>query len=281
MSKLLSAAGVALSLVLLAPSGVASAASEVTEASTSRVSKPKVKAAVSAKEAVEGDRLTVKATVGSQKQAMRATLYEWTVPAYFGTASWEPVKSVSVRGRGKVKFKAVAGAADSERFRVGVTYRAAKEVFSKPVSVKVWRWVPLSDISTYYSSSSLFLSFTTVSINGLAQKAWGPVTYGQDRSWEQRFTPGRRCKSFRALLGLSDLSGDGTSGVIKLTADDQVIYESPALAPGMTVPVAVPLSLPYRFGLQSFDTTPLAPTDQKAVRGWPMVGEPELLCSGV
>ena len=47
------------------------------------------------------------------------------------------------------------------------------------------------------------------------------------------------------------------------------------LTPGMAVPITLSLALPYRFGLQAFDTS------TGAIESWPAVGEPALLCTNV
>ena len=57
------------------------------------------------------------------------------------------------------------------------------------------------------------------------------------------------------MLGLSDISADGSSGVVKVTVEDAVVYQSPTLTPGMEVPLTLPIALPYRFGLQASDTS--------------------------
>ena len=90
-----------------------------------------------------------------------------------------------------------------------------------------------------------------------------------------RFTPGRNCRSFRAVLGLADISADHSSGQIKITADDATIYESPTLVPGMDAPMEIALATPYRVGFQFFNTS------DEGLRSWPILGEPALLCSGV
>lgn len=77
------------------------------------------------------------------------------------------------------------------------------------------------------------------------------------------------------ILGVDDQSDDGSSGAIAITADDVSIYESPALTPGMSVKIQVPLALPYRFGLRATDTSP------DGVDAYPVIGDPALLCTGI
>jgi hypothetical protein len=194
------------------------------------------------------------------------------VPLY-GDASWEAVRSVKVGGRSRVVFKRIATGLNQERFRATVTYITGKPVTSRPVSVKVWRWIPLSEYTPYYETSGA--SFGEAMLNGTRYKAWGAASYSHVGAWESRFTPGRHCMAFRGVLGVADISGDGSSGSIRFTADDVMVYESPTLTPGMDVPVEVALASPYRFGLQAFDTSP------EGVESWPVIGEPAFLCTGV
>jgi hypothetical protein len=137
----------------------------------------------------------------------------------------------------------------------------------------VWRWIPLSDYPPYYQTSSV--GFGQVTINGTAYDGWGPRTYSHVGPWESKYTPGRNCKSFRGVIGLSDISDDGSSGVVKVTVEDAVVYQSPTLTPGMDVPLTLPIALPYRFGLQAFDTS------TGVIESWPAIGDPALLCTGV
>ncbi|NYD40057.1 hypothetical protein [Nocardioides panaciterrulae] len=233
----------------------------------------------SAKAVKEGDRLTLTVTVKSPRTATSATFQKWYVPVY-GTASWQTVKTVKVNGRRKVRFKRVATDENTERYRVFVTYRhVARPVVSNAVSVTIWRWIPLSDYHPYYTTGGT--TFGTTTINGVAYTGWGVDIYSHTGSWESRFTPGRHCRSFKAVLGVADISADGSSGAITFTADDTQVYASPTLTPGMSVPVTVDLAKPYRFGIQLLDTTPGATTERDAVESWPVLGEPTFLCTGV
>ena len=156
---------------------------------------------------------------------------------------------------------------------MSVTYAGKRAaVASKPISVTVWRWIPLRDYEPYYSAG--YPAFGQVSLNGRRYDGWG-ARYVHAGSWEARFTPGRHCNAFRGVLGLSDNSDDGSSGTIGFTADDSLIYGSPPLTPGMEFPVEVPLAKPYRFGIQLADTSP------DKIESWPVIGDPAFLCTGV
>jgi hypothetical protein len=233
----------------------------------------------SAKQVDEGERLTLTATVTSSRTATRATLQKWYVPGY-GTASWQTVRTVRVNGRSKVPFKRVATNENTERYRVFVAYRhVAKPVVSKAVNVTVWRWIALSGYDPYYTTGGT--GFGTTTINGAAYTGWGVVTYSHTGAWESRFTPGRHCKSFKSVLGVADISADGSSGAITFTADDTDVYASPSLTPGMSIPVIVDMAKPYRFGIQLLDTSPGGTTGRDAVEAWPVLGDPAFLCTGV
>jgi hypothetical protein len=227
----------------------------------------------------EGSRLTLTATITSPLQASKVTLQKLYVPMYYGDPTWTPVKTLRVHGKRKVNFGVVATGLNNERYRVTVTYKNAKPFTSKPVGVTVWRWIPLSEYNPYYETGGAI--FGTTSINGHPYKGWGAATYSHAGAWESRFTPGRHCKAFQGVLGLGDVSADGSSGTINFTADDTVAYQSPSLTPGMDVPVVIPLPRPYRIGIQLFDTTPGGTTGRDDAESWPVIGDPALLCTGV
>lgn len=291
MFKRVRVAGVAASLLMSASAGAVSAsASPHANADSVAQQAPVGPASVhrgatlasSAKQVTEGDRYTLTATIKATRQASKVTLQKYH-PSLYGwdDPSWEPVKTVKVRDRSKVKFGAVATGLNTERYRAVVSYKTARPFISKPANITVWRWIPLSDYDPYYESEPYSMTFGTTTINGQAYNGWGPYTYSHTGTWEARFTPGRHCTSFRAVVGLADISADESTGAINFTADDTVIYQSPTLTPGMSLPVTVPLAEPYRFGIQLFDTTPGGTTGRDAVESWPVIGDPALLCTGV
>lgn len=244
-------------------------ASRLVALATKAPQRPRLKS--SPKQVEEGDRFTLTATIRSPRKATRVTLEQWYVPPYFGTPRWETAKSLRVRGKKKVKFRTVA--TNIERYRVAVAYQeTTKLAVSQPVGVTVWRWIPLSKYAPYYETHGII--FGQTSINGHAYAGIGAAYYSHAGAWEARFTPGRRCKAFRGVIGLDDISDDGSSGTVTLTGDDAPVYSSPVLTPGMAVPVTVPLDDPYRFGVQLFDTSP------EDTESWPAIGEPALLCHG-
>lgn len=286
MLKRVRAAVAVVSLVLVSTAAGASvaladpASHQVREHSASKVTfKCGVTLASSAKQVEEGDRLTLTASVASPKQAARVTLQKWYVPAYYGTPAWQTVKTVLVGGRKAVKFHTVATYLNNERYRVSLTYKHAKPVTSKPVNLTVWRWIPLSEYTPYYTTGGTM--FGTTILNGNPYTGWGASSASHTGAWESRFTPGRHCKTFRGVIGVADISGDGSSGTINFTADDEIIYQSPSLTPGMDEHVNIPLSKPYRFGIQLFDTTPGGTTGKDTIESWPVIGDPALLCTGV
>lgn len=234
----------------------------------------------SANQVTEGDRYTVTARVKSPTQAAKVTLEKFRPPLYDGGRSyWDTVKITKTRGKAKTKFGVVATSENTERYRAVVTYKNAKPVKSKPVNVTVSRWIPLSDYAPYYNTGGT--GFGTATINGQAYKGWGAAAYSHTGAWDTRFTPGRNCQSFRGILGLGDISNDGSTGTIQFTADDAPTYQSPTLTPGMAVPVTIPLPQPYRFGIQLTDTTPGGTTGRDPIQAWPVIGDPAFLCTGI
>lgn len=228
-------------------------------------------ATLSAREVNEGDRLTVRVKVTSPKKARRVNLERWDVPLYYGTPAWKKVASVKARGRARVNFSRVAVGPDSERYRVQVTYKKrAKPVRSAPVQAKVWRWIGLRSFSAYYETVGT--AFIHQALNGRTYQAWGGY-FGYYRSWEAKFTPGRNCKAFRGIVALADHSYDDSTGAIVLSADDQVLYQSPELTPGMQATMYVPMATPYRIWLQALNTS------EEGVRSYPNIGDPAMLCN--
>lgn len=231
-----------------------------------------VRLTASTSEAVEGDVLSLRATVKKPKQARRITLQRWEVPLYFGNPSWKDVRTVKVRKR-TTTLHDVATSLNTARYRVVVTRKQGKPLKSVPVNVAVWRWIPLRNISSYSSTSGAV--FSEANVNGSRYKTWGAAWYSSAEFWAAGFTPGRNCKAFAGVLGVDDQSDDGSSGTIAITADDVSIYASPALTPGMSMKIQVPLALPYRFGLRATDTSP------DGVEAFPVIGDPTLLCTGI
>lgn len=233
-------------------------------------------------EVEEGGQFTLTVSIKSPAAATKVTLQRYQPSRYgWDAPEWKHVKTVSPRGKRELRFVAVATEKNAERFRVVVMYKKAKPATSNPVSVKVWRWIPLSEYDPYYLSEPAGMIRSSVALNGRSYSGWGAAYYSHTGSWEARFTPGRHCKAFRGVLGVADMSHDGSSGTIAVTADDIVVYESPVLTPGMDISVTVPLALPYRLGLRLLDTTPGGTPSRDAVESWPVVGDPGLLCSGV
>lgn len=233
-------------------------------------------------EADEGDSLTLTARMKSARSAGRIALEKYRPPFYDGDpGDWEPVDERRVRGRSQIAFDVVAVDLNEEKYRAVVSYGEGRIVTSKAVTVTVWRWIPLAEYDPYYEAEPYAAGPGTTQINGQSYSGWGPRTYSHTGSWESRFTPGRNCKAFRTVLGLADISSDGSSGLIRFLADDSTVYESPVLTPGRQLEATVPLDLPYRFGLQILDTSEGGTTGRDDVESWPVLGEPAFNCTGV
>lgn len=224
--------------------------------------------------ATEGDRVKISTKVGSPRSAERVQLQERQVDT-FGNASWVTVRSAAVRRQARHTFSVVADGLNRERYRARVTYRQAKPSASKPIGVTVWRWIPLTDFRPYYSTYGVSSgSYSNFAMNGRQYMGW--YTYSSYRSWEARYTTGRNCKAFRGELGVRDESSDGSQATITLlTEEDQVLYESPVLAPGAVTVVNLSLAMPYRFSVRATDLS------SEKLHALPAIGDPAFLCTGI
>lgn len=222
-------------------------------------------------EVTEGDRLALTVRVPRASTATRVTLERFGYDAVY-QLGWQPVGSR--KAATTTRFKVTVTDKDKASYRAVVRYRnAAKAVVSKPIAVKVWRWVPLKDITRYYTTNGTGVG--TASLSGQTYNAWGTYTFARPGSYEDRFTPGRNCKSFKGLAGVTDLSDDGSSGTVAVYADDALVWQSPSLTPGMTVPFEVPIALPYRLGLIASNTS------ATGVKAYAAIGDPVLLCTNL
>lgn len=266
--KLTLAAATAAVIVSALPAAASPPAGESRNASI-----PKATVKSSTDVATEGDRITLRVRVPDASNAKRVVLQE-RMTDVFGDAVWS--EADSKRARSRVVFKRTVTAANEAAYRVAVSYRGrSKPVVSPAEKLTVWRWIELREFSPYFSTSSL-VGIGDDAMNGAAYETWGlHYTISSPRAWESRITPGRHCTAFRAVLGLSDRSADSSSGSISFTADDALVYQSPVLTPGMTVPVTLDLARPYRFGLAAANTSP------ESVRAYPMVGNGALYCTGI
>lgn len=236
-----------------------------------------------ASEVEEGDQVVLNAQIKRASSAARVSLQKFVPPLYEGDeAEWTLVETKRVRGRGSVPFEVVATDHNQEKYRAVAAYRGHPPAASRPLTLVVWRWIPLSDYDPYYEAQPYSTAFGTVQINGRPYNGWGPYTHSHSGAWESRFTPGRHCRAFRSVVGVADISHDESSGTVTLTADDVVVYESPSLTPGMEIEMSVPLDvLPYRFGVQLFDTSPGGTSGRDDIESWPVLGEPAFNCTGV
>lgn len=272
ITRLVIATVVASALTSVAPAGAEpSSRSEVV--AKARAARPAGGVVLTSprREVEEGDRLRLTAKVKKPRRAKRAVLQLWTVPIYYGSPSWETVRTARVK-RKRVRFNVVVTSLNTARYRV-VVPQGRRMMKSRPVSIKVWRWIELREFASYYSTNVTGVSEKL--INGSRHRAWGPQYAISNVSWESRYTPGRNCKAFSGVAGLWDASADGSSGVIVLHADDDEIYRSKQLTPGVEVRFQVPLARPYRLALQAFNTS------AEDLDAWPLIGDPSLLCTGV
>lgn len=256
----------------LAASGAPLAAS--TQASTAGAEVHAVQITSASSQATEGDRITIVAKVASPRKADRVQLQERQVDV-LGNASWVTVRSRAVRGTARHSFTVVADGINRERYRARATYRRGKAAVSKGKTVTIWRWISLTSYRPYYSTYGISAThYSNFAMNGRQYIGW--YTYSSDRSWEARYTPGRNCKAFRGELGVRDESSDGSSATITLlTEEDQLLYESPVLAPGNVTKVSLTMAKPYRFTVRATDVS------ADGVHALPAIGDPFFLCTGV
>ncbi|RYU14843.1 hypothetical protein [Nocardioides iriomotensis] len=218
----------------------------------------------------EGERFKVKVRVGSPANAKTLSL-QLRVVDVLGNASWTTVRSRRVASTARHTFKLVATGVGKQRFRALVAYRGSGKARSTARGVTVWAWTDLARIPAYYATSGVNHEYFQFGLAGTQYRGW--LTMGGYGSWETRFTPGRNCKAFRGVAGVTDQSADGSSGQVTLIADETtVVYQSPVLTPGAAHVFEVPLSAPYRFAIQGRNLS------LDGVRSYPAIGTPQFLC---
>ena len=222
----------------------------------------------------EGKRIEVGVKVASPQKAKGVQLQERQEDV-LGNYSWVTIRSRAVNGSSRHTFKVVATAKNVAKYRARVSYRSGGPTTSKVAAVTVWRWISLLDYRPYYNTNGVIAApYNSFNINGSQYLGW--KTYGSYPSWESRYTPGRHCKAFTGVLGVTDDSADGSTATISLGTDaDSTIYSSPTLSPGMQSKVNIHMNLPYRFIITARSTS----ASETAV--YPAIGNPEFLCTGV
>lgn len=220
----------------------------------------------------QGDKYDVVVRVASPRRARTVQIQTQTTDI-FGAVQWTFLKSVRVAGQAKRSVPLVATGVGRQRFRALVTYRDAKPATSRPFGTTVWQWTVLSRIPSYYSTGGVAdYSGAQFGMNGDQYVGW--FTHYDYGMWEARYTPGRNCKAFRGVFGVTDDSSDGSSGEFTLLTDEtDVVYQSPSLVPGAVETVQLELANPYRFAIQARDTSP------DGLAAYPAIGNPEFLCN--
>lgn len=242
-------------------------------ASAARANAPSAKVTVPPA-VTQGDRFTVHVTVKHRAQVRRVHVQQRVANVY-GDWSWLTVKKLRVRSGAGVDYQAVAGETDRETYRALLQPKSGKPVASRPASVEVWHWYPLSDFDSYYSTGGVVdATYGQFTMNGSAYiGSW--YTYGTSRSWESRYTLGRRCRTMRGTFGVTDKSADGSSATIQVLAEGvDVVYASSPLAPGVVDTPLVPLATPYRISVIGTNTSP------DGVAAYPAAGDLQFLCHG-
>ena len=152
------------------------------------------------------------------------TLQKSYVSVHYGTHRGSPSNRRRAR-KTRRKFGVVAVGPNADRYRVSVSYKTGRPAASRPTNAQVWRWIPLSKYASVLRQQRSWVG--DLALNGHTYLGWGAATYSSARAWEAKFTPGRHCKTFRDVIGVADISADGSSGAINFTADDEIVYESP------------------------------------------------------
>jgi len=237
-----------------------------------RPGKPKATLSVPAN-IVEGDRFTVVVKVSRADGAKQVQLQQQV--SVHGKLSWQTVGKTKGKQKKQYQFSAVGGVTDSLTYRARVVYRDGPTAKSAPAASTVWHWTPLGAFDPYSHSSGVNdYGLSPFTMNGASFFGW--FTTASTKSWESRFTVGRHCQAIRGVAGVRDQSADGSSAVVRLLADDVLIYTSPTLTPGTAQPFQVPLALPYRLAVQAQNLSASPPLSV-----YPAVGSPELLCTGL
>jgi hypothetical protein len=219
----------------------------------------------------QGDKYDVVVRVGSPRLAKTLQIQMRTTD-YFGTQEWTQVKTVRIAGKAKHAVTLVATGVGKQRFRALAAYREGKPQSSPAFGMTVWQWTDLHAIPSYYETGGIYPEYGQFGMNGDQYRGW--FTYVDYGMWESRYTPGRNCKAFRGVFGVTDDSSDGSSAEFTLLAEEgDVVYQSPSLVPGAVETVQFDVARPYRFAIQARDTSP------EGAVSYPAIGNPEFLCN--
>lgn len=226
-------------------------------------------------EVTEGDRYRIRIKVKTPSRFRRADVQQ-RVTNIFGDASWASVKKLRIGNRRTFTYRAVASDTDRETYRVVLKPITGRPIRSKPITVNVWHWYPLTAFDSYYATEGVAdYAGNQFSMSGRSYiGSW--YTYGTARSWESRYTLGRNCRAMSGTFGVTDKSADGSSATLQVLAEGTTpVYTSPALAPGLVDTQTLPLGTPYRIGIIGTNTS------AEKVLAYPGVGDLRFLCTGL
>lgn len=223
----------------------------------------------------EGDRYNVDIKL-KRPSLLRRVHVQHRVADVFGDRSWQTVKKLKPWSGKRLSYRTIAGATDHETFRVLLQPKSGRSVTSKPVSVDVWHWYPLTTFDSYYATAGVadYIG-NQFAMNGRTYTgSW--YTYGTARSWESRYTLGRNCTTMSGTFGLTDNSSDGSSATVQVLAEGvEPIYTSPTLTPGVVDTTLTPLATPYRISILGTNLSP------DKVLAYPAAGDLQFLCHGL
>ncbi len=239
--------------------------------------KPSIRVAAPAA-LVEGTRYAVVVRSTGLRQRLRTLQLQRRTEDIYGNDVWETVRKT--RSARAMTFRTVAGEADLDRYRAVATLKRGRPLTSRAAVVRVSHWYPLVNFDSYYETGGVNANaYNQFAMNGTSYaSSW--YTYGGYRSWESRYTLGRRCTQMRGTFGVTDRSADGTAGTVRVLAEGTVVaYQSPTLTPGAVTTRTFPIANAYRVSIVGTDVT-----DTEAhpdLTSFPAVGDLQVLCHGI
>lgn len=260
-------------LAMLAPLGSsASGASEGLPAVAAAKSTRSVSVVRAPRHVEEGKRFRVTLRVDAPSAARRVAVQNLQTDVY-GNTEWVTLRSKRVNGVARQRFRLLAEGLNLQKYRAVATYRDKPRAVASPrFAIHIWRWIDLQLYRPYYSTYGVAINgYSEFSMNGDRWLGW--YAYGGSGMWESRHTPGRDCKAFRGVFGVTDESQDGSSAEFTVLADEtETVFRSKPLGPGGVQKAKFSLARPYRLSVQARSTSPGVPVA-------PAIGLPQLLCT--
>jgi hypothetical protein len=222
---------------------------------------------------VECEQFTVVVKLGRGTVATRVELLQQVASG--SGHSWRTVGTAKAKRKKTYSFRLTAGEDDAVlTYRAKLVRAKGRPVTSDPVLSTVWHWFTLGSFDPYVRTTGVNDNgISPFNLNGQSVRGW--FTTGSPKTWESRYTLGRRCQAMRGVVGVRDESADGSSAQLRLLADDVEVYASPSLSPGTAQPFQIALALPFRLAVLAQNTS------TPPVSVYPAIGEPQLLCTAL